>query len=261
MCFTHESSASKEGNPAGIMNFGGTNPELLHSTPMVFAEQKNNEGWYTVRIQAIYLRTNGGLSVEEGKGDALLPDAEYDLATNGPDMAEYTKIDSTPAAINNGEVIVDSGTTDTYLNAKMATAFKKAWSEVTGRKYEHEAWELTEEELLNLPTIVFQLRGVPEDNDDPTAPGLAAELDSNNPTDILVAMPPTHYMEYSMEDKTFKSRVYLNEMHGGVLGANFMLGHDILFDMDNNRLGFAESDCNYLRVAAEMDQHDGGAGM
>jgi hypothetical protein len=32
----------------------------------------------------------------------------------------------------------------------------------------------------------------------------------------------------------------------GFLGANTMLGYDILFDMDHQRIGFAKSDCDHL---------------
>lgn len=31
---------------------------------------------------------------------------------------------------------------------------------------------------------------------------------------------------------------------GGVLGANSLQGHDVLFDWGNGRIGFAESDCS-----------------
>ena len=38
-------------------------------------------------------------------------------------------------------------------------------------------------------------------------------------------------------------------MKGAVLGANFMSGHDVLFDVDNKRVGFADSDCTLLNYS------------
>jgi len=103
-----------------------------------------------------------------------------------------------------------------------------------------------------LPTIVIQLEGhVRQGN--PKAPGLVVNnpglSDQTYPQDIVVAMPPSHYMEYSLKSEKYTSRIYFNEGRGGVLGANFMMGHDILFDVDNNRLGFSESECDYTKVA------------
>ena len=32
---------------------------------------------------------------------------------------------------------------------------------------------------------------------------------------------------------------------GGIIGGNSMQGHDVFFDNENNRIGFAESNCDY----------------
>jgi hypothetical protein len=42
---------------------------------------------------------------------------------------------------------------------------------------------------------------------------------------------------------------------GGVLGANMMMGHDVLFDIQNNRIGWAEADCDYTAL---MQQYSSG---
>merc|ERR1712176_1090868 len=63
--------------------------------------------------------------------------------------------------------------------------------------------------------------------------------------DITITMPPNHYAEYSEKDKKYAIRLYFTERSGGVLGANFMTGHDVLFDLENGRVGFAESNCDY----------------
>ena len=40
-------------------------------------------------------------------------------------------------------------------------------------------------------------------------------------------------------------RIYLTETTGAVLGANFMQDHDVFFDAENERLGFARANCAY----------------
>jgi hypothetical protein len=41
----------------------------------------------------------------------------------------------------------------------------------------------------------------------------------------------------------FTSRIYVDEPHGAVLGANMMMGHDVYFDIANRRLGVARATC------------------
>ncbi|EJK44337.1 hypothetical protein THAOC_37132, partial [Thalassiosira oceanica] len=50
----------------------------------------------------------------------------------------------------------------------------------------------------------------------------------------------------------YTPRIYLDRDDGlgNVLGANFMTGHDVLFDMDRSRIGFAESGCDYAGLVA-----------
>jgi hypothetical protein len=47
---------------------------------------------------------------------------------------------------------------------------------------------------------------------------LAGKLDPAAPNDVLVAIPPSSYMEYSPVAKLYTSRIYLTELQGGVLG-------------------------------------------
>lgn len=43
----------------------------------------------------------------------------------------------------------------------------------------------------------------------------------------------------------WRVRIYLTESMGGVLGANVMRDHNVVFDYDNHRVGFAEGTCDY----------------
>jgi len=62
---------------------------------------------------------------------------------------------------------------------------------------------------------------------------------------VDVHMKPEAYME-KVANK-YVPRVYLSEGQGAVLGANFMQDHDVFFDEDGKRVGFARSDCSYSR--------------
>ena len=76
----------------------------------------------------------------------------------------------------------------------------------------------------SLPTIIFTLKGI-----------------SNN--SVTVMMPYHNYLE-SVGDK-YQLSVFATETDGAVLGASFMIGSNIIFDVEHNRIGFSYSDCNY----------------
>ena len=94
-----------------------------------------------------------------------------------------------------------------------------------------------------------------------TTPGLAGTLDSDNPYDVIVAIPPSHYLEGDVDKKgnflgTYTQRVYDNEAGGTVLGANTIMGHDVLFDLDNSVIGWSESSCDYHSLVTENGYKD-----
>lgn len=239
LCFRREGHASKEGTAAGAMTLGGVETKF-HVTPMVYTKNIRPAGFYTVQIRKVYFRTNGGL---ESWGDD----------------DEVIRINLDEASLNTGNVIVDSGTTDTYLNRKIMQPFLDAWKAITGFDYKNDGLKLSDKQLDKLPTILVQLTGddinqlVADDLDaDPDdIPGLAGSIDKDHPLDILIAIPPQHYIEYDSEDKSYSSRVYVDERSGSVLGANTMQSHDVFFDIENKRIGWAESDCEYMELTSQ----------
>ena len=234
LCFTQQPTASRDGTSAGCMTLGGVDTKL-HANKMVYANQLNERGWFVVRIKRLFLRTYGGEHVQVPQEDE--PYVRY-LEVNAPE-----------SDLNNGNIVLDSGTTDTYLSSQLYHDFNKAWeSLMEGRSYNNGSHRYTNKELLSLPTILFQLEAYDKDDGDMDTPGLVGRLDKDRPTDVLVAMPPTHYMEYNPKTRRYSSRLYFNEKHGGVLGANFMMGHDVYFDAHHGRVGFAESTCDYDRT-------------
>jgi Xylanase inhibitor N-terminal len=232
MCFRRELGTSKRGVTAGSMTLGGFST-ALDTSPMVYAKNMASSGWFTVYVKNIYIRSGGGQS-----------------ATSRSDQRTIrVRID--PGLLNSGKgVIVDSGTTDTYLNQAVAREFNRAWKRATGKAYSHASIRLTAEELRTLPTILVQCHAYthkadPSIEDYSSIPGYAGQLDPRNPNDLLIAIPATSYMDYSAITKMYTSRVYFTETAGGVLGSNAMQGHNVVFDWENGRIGFAESSCSY----------------
>jgi len=239
LCFSRQPTASRAGTEAGAMTLGGTETRL-HTSKMVYTSDKSNGGFYNVHIRKMYLREGGG-------GDSSV--------SSNPSL-KVVQLDVTENALNQGNVIVDSGTTDTYFNRNAGSAFQKAFKEFVGKSYNHNPLSLTDEELNNLPTILFQISGDETMNgsmfpDPSIAVGLAAALDPSNPYDVILALPPSHYMEYDEKEEKYIARFYTDEGGGSVLGANTMMGHDVFFDIDNSRIGFAESNCDYTKLVAD----------
>lgn len=109
---------------------------------------------------------------------------------------------------------------------------------------------LTPEQLRSLPTILIQCQAFsidtdPSVDDYDSIPGYTGSLDPSSPRDLLIAIPATSYMDYNAATNEYMSRLYFTETMGGVLGSNTMQGHNVLFDWQNGRIGFAESSCTY----------------
>lgn len=127
-----------------------------------------------------------------------------------------------------------------------------------GAGYDHGVKDFTPEELAQQPTILFQLSGdealnqaVLDASQTGHVVGLAGDLDKDHPLDIILAVPPEHYYEYDEEEGGYVSRFYDSEGSGGVIGANSMMGHDVYFDVENNRIGWSESGCDYTTLVKQ----------
>lgn len=242
LCFRRELGTSKRGVPAGSMTLGGASTNL-DSSPVVYAKNMAKSGWFTVYVKNIFVRAGGGQSAKSTPGTRTV--------RVGVDLA----------SLNSGKgVIVDSGTTDTYLNKAVGPAFRRAWKMATGKPYSHFPTVLTDEELSRLPTILVQCHAYaaadPAVEDYDSIPGYVGSLDPTSPNDLLIAIPATSYMDYSPITKMYTSRLYLTESQGGVLGSNTMQGHNVVFDWRLGRIGFSESSCTYDKDDLPADLAD-----
>ena len=249
LCFTRQPTADRDGTEAGAMTMGGFD-ERLHTSKMVYSSNRGaGGGFFNVRIKKVYLRHGSG-----GESARATDPAAQLLALNvGEDE------------LNHGNVIVDSGTTDTYFTRRISSEFNAAYRQLSGKAYTHSAMALSAEELKNMPTILIQIGGDTELNKqnfpDPSAiSGLAAEIDPDNPYDVIIAIPPSHYMEFDRKQKKYVARFYADEGSGSVIGANAMMGHDVFFDIDQQRVGWAESDCDYVELVQKAGFNKDGNG-
>jgi hypothetical protein len=133
----------------------------------------------------------------------------------------------------------------------MKAAFDAAFKEMVGQAYTHDDVKLTDADLRSRPTILLQLAGAAEANErvfndtGGEVVGLAGELDPDHPFDVVVAVPASHYYEYDPDHDTYTARFYADEGGGNVIGANSMMGHDVFFEVDADRVGWSESPCDY----------------
>jgi len=236
LCFARQPTAEREGTEAGALSFGGYDPKL-HETHMVYTSGASDgrERQWSVKIRKIFLRDGAaGESVKSTKKKVKTVEVKFDNQLQG---------------------IVDSGTTDSFLPSIIAESFKDAYEQMTGQEYvPDEPMSLRTEDLEKMPTVILQLVSSSGDNSDKDykTPGLAGKADETNPYDVMLAIPPSHYMEYDDEADTYSARLHLDKSgESFTLGANAMMGHDVLFDLENDRIGWAESSCNYTELVVE----------
>uniref|UniRef100_M4C083 Peptidase A1 domain-containing protein n=1 Tax=Hyaloperonospora arabidopsidis (strain Emoy2) TaxID=559515 RepID=M4C083_HYAAE len=131
--------------------------------------------------------------------------------------------------INSGRgVLVDSGTTDTFFDGRGNRNFMKAFRNAAGgREYSDERMQVSNEDLAVLPIISVVLSGMKGDGTD----------------DVQLDVPASKYLTLSEDGKSYTGNFHFSERSGGVLGSSIMVGLDVIFDGENNRIGFAESSC------------------
>jgi hypothetical protein len=136
---------------------------------------------------------------------------------------------------------------------RLKEPFLKAWAETLGLQYSNNPIALSDTALSSLPTIILQLKGDDTSNAElfsrfPTSPQWAVHVDPDRPLDVLVAIPPSHYMEYQEDIEMYVPGIYFEEAEGSVIGSNVMLMHDVFFDVEHERIGWAKSSCDYAKL-------------
>jgi len=79
--------------------------------------------------------------------------------------------------------------------------------------------------------------------------------------DLVLKITSAMYMEPTTKGSTatqiYHSRIYLEDYGGMVIGAHGMLGHSVVFDKHNNRIGFAPSACDQGQIHPQTQQPEG----
>jgi hypothetical protein len=209
----------------GVLTIGGVDTSLHSASaspavppPVAFAKQVSRKtvGWFTVRLLDVLLRNSK--------------------------TGETTSIGVPQQKYNTGKgAIIDSGTTDTYLPSLSKSQFTSLFRQMSGLAYSNSKRELTKEEFNNLPTVIYRLEG-----------------SDGKPIDI--ESPPSSYVESLVKKSLagasstkYAFRIYLTEPQGTVLGANFMVGYNVIFDYDARKIGFAKSDCQAKATAEDLE--------
>jgi len=235
--------ATKEGVPAGTMTLGGADSRL-HKNAMRYAHNRKRKGWYEVYVKGIHLRMPN-----TGREDGVRKNVTETLSLP-LDMLQF----------NSKGVMIDSGTTESYLPAIMEEPLEEAFLKMAGIPFKSEySKSFFKGTDINdtLPTIVFQLQAAEpslddfdgtewKDVDGQAQPGLAGYMDEDSPKDPIFEIEPSKYLTYHDKTETYTMGLHLTEgMDYTILGANAMFGYNILFDIENNRIGFAKSDCRH----------------
>jgi len=218
----------------GIMGFGRADSTLIS------ALTKNNVVDHKV-FSLCFAKDGGSVTFGAPNSDTrlhaagkkprwvpLLPSRSnwYTVSVTGVRVGEV-KMTGGTAAFNTGKgTIVDSGTTDTYLPRGVAAQFSTAFKAASGVEFVGgKQYTMSKAQVSALPAVYFDL---------------------NNGEDqggVTVAMPASHYLD-EVRPGTYRMRLYATESDGAILGANAMRDHDVIFDEENNRMGWVDADCH-----------------
>jgi hypothetical protein len=139
MCF-------EKGTPDGMVTLGGFNPKTLDS-PMVYVQNEETEGknGFKVFVRNVYLRKGGGQSVVSD-GDSL--------------SSNLVKINFDANAFNsvNRGTIIDSGLPLIVFDESIQQSFLMEWKRMVGQDFSFGKMVLTEEDVMNLPTVILQIK-------------------------------------------------------------------------------------------------------
>jgi hypothetical protein len=226
----------------GLMSIGD---EETEHPEMKYAQLVSRSGFYTIHVESILLKTHAGAP----HGRATSSDKEILSGV-------YHDIGEPKSKINSGKgIIVDSGTTDSYLPSAISASFKKTFQKLTGIYPSNSPITLTPEQYRHLPIIIYRVTAAPSssssssNSDQKSRPrsvseghGVSGSVGETSPLTMDVEFPPWNYLE-AQKDGKYVMRLYLTEGSGGVIGANMMIGHHVLFEVDKHRVGFVKSDC------------------
>ncbi len=234
-CQSYETGLFRSQLADGIMGMSITEDTL----PAVL----NKNGVTSTRMFGLCYRVGGGIMTLGGIDQRIHshPGVNYakllnptgwfvvklvDILMEEQSGGEKKTIGEDNSKYNSGKgCIVDSGTTDTYLPSSISTKFQALFKQISGIAFTQANIPLTSQQLAKMPNLIF-------------------EFESTDGNTFQITMPWSSYVD-SVGGGKYAFRIYLTEGSGTVLGANFMNNYNVIFDPDNNRVGFAKSSCKF----------------
>jgi len=196
---------------AGYFALGGSMPVKYHLEEMKTTPITKEHGWYSVEVTEIWV---GGIRV-----------VSEDL-----DLAMLKRVNAGKGCI------LDSGTTDTYLPSKLQEPVGEAAMRHSGGMLdftdETRVRNFSFEDFHTLPDLTFVFAG-----------NVTLVMEAKQYMEGVTLTPEGEVQSWE-GTKVLTNRVYLEEDNGAVLGANAMLGYDILFDSQAHHVGIARAQCH-----------------
>jgi hypothetical protein len=199
----------------GRLTLGGVDERLGHTaSTMNYMDFSDLSGYYEVKIRQVHLtHKHGHPTTGAFRGRNIM---------EGVTKNETITIDADERMMNQGGVIIDSGTTGTLLTPEMKGAFDEAWEIITGKPFPVEPIQISPKDLQNWPTVVLQMRGSsktkkslennpPFPNFDGTTTNI---FDDKFPEDVVVALPPSHYMLLDLDTQKYIPTIKFDGAHG-----------------------------------------------
>ncbi|OWZ21702.1 Pepsin-like aspartic protease A1 [Phytophthora megakarya] len=136
--------------------------------------------------------------------------------------------------------VLDSGTTFLYMPASTKQAFRIAWSQAVG-SYSNVPesdtfYSMTPDQVAALPEICFWFQN-----------------------DVHICLPSSRYFA-KIGDGVYTGTIFFAAgPKATILGASVLEDHDIIYDVDNHRVGIAKATCDQpLQAAVELSLDPGG---
>lgn len=268
MCFRDAQQIFQPaGASAGTLLLGPILDPNRFNTPLVYARNSASQvggtpSGYSINVRRIYLAIGA-------QSDTLVRISQNALSLL-PIEAAATQSMDVYNHVNGatGTVEVDINKPYTLLHKDLMEPFMLSFFNITGLKYDRSGIPMTSAQFKQLPTIVLQLEVTAKILADDTdiqisdifvtlqasdgsnvggyvlvgVPGLIGEIDPVHPMDILVAIPPQHYLVYDAKTKVATPSVIFDTTLS-LVGSNVLQGRQVVFDLDQARIGFAEQDC------------------
>lgn len=184
----------------GSLTMGGVDERLGHrDSDMEFFDFTDSNGLFGVEMRKVYIHSS--------KGNSEAFDGAINLIRN-----DTLAVEVNDRALNYGGVKLDSGTTGTLLAPIIRKPFMEAWEKVTGKAFPTEPINISPKELEKWPTIIIQMKGSSKVSN---ASGRQKPVfDENHPNDVLVTLPPSHYMYFNLGSRKYNPIIKFDGSHG-----------------------------------------------